>query len=130
MNTNNSKFLIALMQELMKNMNNWYGAENWDADLFGPYETTYKSATVSKLNEVFSNRLAILPLRWNQTPIQNVSRIQDSLEELADFYDLLGDESSKSTLVELLAYRLMGHKKVKLRSIRNPIGRKEGALRL
>lgn len=114
MNTNNSTFLIALMQELMKNMNNWYGRENWDSDLFGEYETNHKSAMVSKFNELFSSRLAILPVKWNQDVIQNVSRIQDSLEGLAYVYDLLADEPSKSILVKLLTYRLMGHKKVKL----------------
>ena len=114
MNSNNSPFLIALIQELMKNMSNWYGRENWDPDLFGAYETTYKSAMVSKFNALFSSRLAILPVTWNQDLIQNVSRIQDSIEGLAYVYDLLADESSKSTLVKLLTFRLMGHKKVKL----------------
>ncbi len=114
MNTNNSKFLIALIQELMRNMNNWYGSDNWDADLFGPYNTTYKSTMVTKFNELFPSRLAILPVNWDREVIQNVSMIQDSIEELGYVYDLLGDESSKSTLVQVLTYRLMGHKKVKL----------------
>lgn len=114
MNTNNSKFLIALIQELMKNMNNWYGRDNWDSELFGVYETHYKSRMVSKFNELFSSRVAILPVKWNRDVIQDVSRIQDSIEELAYVYDLLADEFSKSTLVALLTYRLMGHKKVKL----------------
>lgn len=95
-------------------MNNWYGSDNWDADLFGPYNTTYKSTMVTKFNELFPSRLAILPVNWDREVIQNVSMIQDSIEELGYVYDLLGDESSKSTLVQVLTYRLMGHKKVKL----------------
>lgn len=95
-------------------MNNWYGRENWDSDMFGEYETTYKRAAVSKFNELFPGRLVMLPLAENQDLIQNVSRIQNSMEGLAYLHDLLADESSKSTLVKLLAYRLMGHKKVKL----------------
>jgi FkbM family methyltransferase len=114
MSKNNSTFLIALIQELMKNMNNWYGAENWDSEFFGGYETTHKSAMVSKINELFSGSFSILPVTHDQDVIQNISRIQDSLEELAYVYDLLADESSKSTLVKVLTYRLMGHKKVKL----------------
>ncbi len=102
------------MQEVMKNMNNWYGTDNWDSELFGPYKTHYKSAMVSKLNELFSGKATILPVTWNRDVIENVSTIEGSIEELGSFYDLLADESSKSMLVQLLTYRLMGHKKVKL----------------
>jgi FkbM family methyltransferase len=69
---------------------------------------------VTKLNEFFSGRLAIVPLIISGHEIQSVSSIQDSLEELAWFYDLLADESSKSMLVKVLAYRLLGYRKVKL----------------
>ena len=100
------------MQELMASMNNLYGAENWDADRFGAYQTSLKRVLVSKLNKLLSGRLAIVPPDVSQ--IQCVSRIEDSLDDLAAIYELLADESSKSTMIKVLAYRLLGPQKVKL----------------
>jgi FkbM family methyltransferase len=114
MNPNESAFLIALIQELMASMNNWYGSENWDAERFGPYQSSFRSSIVTKLNEFFSGKIAIVPVHSSQYQIENLSGIQDKLEGLASFYDLLADEPSKSTLIKVLAYRLMGAKKVKL----------------
>jgi FkbM family methyltransferase len=114
MNTSNSPFLIALMQELMGSMNNWYGSENWDPERFGPYPSSFKSSLVSKFNELFGGTIAIVPVEMSRRQIQHVSRIRDSLDELTALYELLADKSSKQTLVEVLAYRLMGHNKVRL----------------
>jgi len=114
MNTSTSKFLVALMQELMASMNNSYGAENWDSARFGPYPSSFKSSAVTKFNKLFEGKVALVRVNTGQQQIQNLSRIQDSLEGLATFYELLADEYSKSTLVKVLAYRLMGYKKVKL----------------
>lgn len=115
MNPGESAFVIALMQELMTSMSNWYGPENWDAERFGPYQSSgFKSSMVTKFNELFSGKVAVLPVNTIQLQIQSLSRIEDSLEGLAAFYQLLADESSRSTLVRVLAYRLMGPKHVKL----------------
>ncbi len=114
MNTNSSRFLIALMQELMLSMNNWYGSENWDHERFGPYKSSFKRETVTRLNELFNGKLAIVPIDINRGLVQDLSGMESSLEGFASLYELLADESSKSTLVKVLAYRLMGHKHVKL----------------
>lgn len=114
MNTNSSRFLIALMQELMLSMNNWYGSENWDHERFGPYKSSFKRETVTRLNELFNGKLAIVPIDINRGLVQDLSGMESSLEGFASLYELLADESSKSMLVKVLAYRLMGHKHVKL----------------
>lgn len=114
MNTSRSRFLIALMQELMFSMNNWYGSENWDHERFGAYRSSFKRETITKLNEVFSGRIAIVPANINRGMVQELSSIESSLEGFASLYDLLADESSKLTLIKVLAYRVMGHKHVKL----------------
>ena len=95
MSVDRSSFSTALMHELQGNMDNSHGSENWDPDRFGMYQPPLSSAVVLKPDEV-------------------LSRIEDSIEELAVVYDLLADEASKLILVKVLAYRLMGPQKVKL----------------
>ena len=114
MDRSNSRFLIALMQELMTSMNNWYGSENWDYERFGTYKSSFKREAVTRLNELFSGRLAIVPTDINRVVVQNLAGLESSLDGFASLYDLLADENSKSTLVKVLAYRLMGDKHVKL----------------
>src|SRR5437867_10306597 len=97
MNTGDPAFLIAWMQELMASTNNWYGGENWDPERFGPYQSSFKHSVVSKFNELFSGKIAMVPMGYEQ--IKNVSRISDLLEGLTSLYGLLADDYSKQTLV-------------------------------
>ena len=114
MNTSRSEFMVALMQELVVNSNNWYGSENWDHERFGSYKGSFKGATLNKLNKLLSGKAAIVPVDADGYLIQSIGKIKNSLEGLAASYDLLADDYSKSTLVKVLAYRLMGPRKVKL----------------
>lgn len=112
MNTSDPAFLTAWLQELMASMNNWYGAENWDPERFGPYQSSFKHSVVSKFNELFSGKIAMVPVGYAQ--INGVSGIGDSLKGLTSLYGLLADDYSKQTLVKVLTYRVMGYQKVKL----------------
>lgn len=114
MTTSRSRFLIALMQELMSSMNNWYGSENWDHERFGTYRSSFKREAVTKLNELFKGKASIVPTNLDRTLIQELSSIENHLEGLASSYELLADEYSKQTLIKVLVYRLLGPKKVKL----------------
>jgi FkbM family methyltransferase len=114
MNSDRSAFLIALMQGLMSNMTNCYGSENWDPDRFGPHESTLKSSLVVKLNGLLRERVAIVPMNAAAQAIHNLGRIQKSLDGLASTYDLLADKYSKTMLVKVITFRLMGYRKVKL----------------
>jgi FkbM family methyltransferase len=98
----------------MASMNNWYGKENWDAERFGPHKSSWKAALVTKFNELFSWKVTLLPAGSRQQEIEKVSRLEGPLGGLTEVYELLEDESSKATLVKVLAYRIMGHEKVKL----------------
>jgi FkbM family methyltransferase len=80
-------FTERLVRELLESMANDYGEENWDAELLGPSS---------------SGREA------------NASKRARGVGRFSALYDSLGDEASKEVLVELLAYRLLGHTKVKL----------------
>ena len=102
------------MRELVSDATNWYGSDNWDADRFGPYRTSIKGEVARKINQKFSKRMAIVPLSINDSMTGNIDRLQNLLEGLNCVYDLLGDEHSKSILVKVWAFRLLGPDKVKL----------------
>lgn len=112
--TEKSSFTIALMRELMQGMTNLYGADNWDSERFGPHESSFKSFLINKLNELSPFKGLAIVRRDISDYLGNLSAIQSSIEELSSLYDLLADEASKSTLVKVVAYRIMGHTRVKL----------------
>jgi len=99
------------MQELIGDMPNWYGSENWEPELFGAPRTSPKSWLITKFNERFAGRIAIVPIESSIR--QNVFSVESLLTGLSDTYELSTDESSKAMLVKLLAYRIMGYRKVK-----------------
>jgi len=112
MSSNKTDFTIALMNELTSSMTNCYGSDNWDAERFGPYKSTLKSSLISKLNGLLAGSLAIVPLA--NAPNLDREKLDRSVEGWSDLYELLEDEHSKSTLVQLITYRLLGPRKVKL----------------
>lgn len=113
MSSSGSAFMIALMRELTSNMTNYYGSENWDSERFGPYKSSFKSSLLSKLNGLLAGRVAVVPV--NGAPfLDDWEKIKDSVEGLSSVYELLADEDSKSILVQLLTYRLLGPRKIKL----------------
>jgi FkbM family methyltransferase len=95
----------------MNSATNWHGSDNWDSLVFGPYQASLKDRLLTKLNESFLKGTVIVP-RHIDCEFQNIS--EGLLEELPSIYNLLADEFSKSTLVKLISYRILGHKKVRL----------------
>ena len=95
MTVRSSRFQAALTQELAASLTNSYGEDNWDPERFGPYQPVAPGFAPLDVDEVLS-------------PIAN------SLDALADVYELLGDEASQSLFVRVLAYRLLGPSKVKV----------------
>jgi FkbM family methyltransferase len=91
-----SEFRTILARILVAATHNSYGAENWDADRFGPYQPPARDFA-------------------GADPDQLVSPIAHAIDDLAWLYEVLGDDASRSLLVEVLAYRLMGPHNVKLR---------------
>ncbi|HET6977585.1 MAG TPA: FkbM family methyltransferase [Pyrinomonadaceae bacterium] len=112
MSSSRSAFMIALMNQLTSSMTNCYGADNWDSERFGPYKSTLKSSLISKLNGLLAGSLAIVPL--TNAPDLDWEKLDRAVEGLSALYELLEDEQSKSTLVQLITYRLLGARKVKL----------------
>ena len=56
-----SAFWVALTQELMRSLPNWYGAENWDAERFGAHRSSLRSHVISSLNGLLRGKIAIVP---------------------------------------------------------------------
>ncbi len=108
-----STFSIALMQELLRDIYNYYGSENWDFDRFGMLKQSFRENILSKINSRPIKRIAILPRNINiDDQIERIMR--DFGEGLSSLYDLLEDEYSKTMLVKVIAYRILGYRKVKL----------------
>jgi FkbM family methyltransferase len=91
-----SEFRQLLTRALIASTHNFHGPENWDPDRFGAYQAPARDVV-------------------DVDPEQLLSSIEHAIDGLSWVYDVLGDDASRSLLVEILAYRLMGPHKVKLR---------------
>jgi FkbM family methyltransferase len=109
-------FLMALTQELIKNLPNWYGPENWDSEVL-PYRESFKDRLFTQIrfiNQVlFRNSLLVKRTDFEQL-FESISTLEKSHVGLAAFHQLLQDDYSRSLLILLIAHRRMGYRKVKL----------------
>ena len=104
---------LSLVQKLIENLGNNH-LDNWDNFRYG--EESQKSKT-----KLFPGKLDILNSRgyfhFHQT--KEVFKYADSIlgefwGDLENTYQLLEDEISRGVYTELLAYKILGHTKVKL----------------
>lgn len=87
-----SSYKLSLIAEMLRNMPNFY-TNNWDPDRGIEPEFTFRSIFHPILSPLFLN-----------ADVQKISYL----------YNLLEDKESKQLLIKILAYRYMGHRKVKL----------------
>ena len=104
-------FASALLRELLANAYNYYGPENWDEDRFGRFREVPQRYVARRLNQALSNRRLSLTLRAEGHALQ---KIEGYLEPLEETYVLLDDAYSKSTLVKIVAFRVLGAQKMML----------------
>lgn len=100
-----NQFLSALLTELDKNLYN-YHLDNIDYDRFPQKRTTLRIYTSALLAQIgfFRKSLSLDPLsKWTA-----------HLEGLDYVYNRMADAPSKRKLLEIVAYRILGHHKVKL----------------
>lgn len=103
-----SNFHNELLSEVINNIGNDH-ADNRDEYRFGASEKTLKHQLVKRVLSARGQAL-IQP-----DSIKNCySNVEPYLERLNELYELLADEKSKQTLVKLIAYRILGERKVKL----------------
>lgn len=102
----NNNFTIALEEAIrLHQSNDW--SDNWDHRRFGPHQAAspfVRAKTIAKV--VF----AAVGLRRN--------KVLDSMlgheTDLQWLFDRLADNESRQTFIDVLAYRALGHRKVKL----------------
>ena len=96
-----SSFHEALCEKLDSSMTTLNGPENWDEEVLGERQGTGMQVLICDTDFSVSKY---------QTAIRNFS---GGLENL---FNMLSDDHSKNTLVEVIAYRILGHKHVRLSS--------------
>ncbi len=108
-----SEFYKSLLHKIMSSLPNDYD-DNYDAERFGaekqPDTLTGRLYNTSLISKRFYNKSNQISLFKNADNLVN----DPLFNQLEDLYDLLSDEQSKDLLVQLVAFRLLGHKKVKL----------------
>ena len=113
---NTDTFLASLLQEFVKNLPNWYGSENWDAEVL-PYRESFEDRIFTQLRFVnqalFKNSTLVKRTDLDRL-FESVLALEKSLVGLSAFYDLLQDDYSRSLLIRLIAHRNLGYRKVKL----------------
>jgi FkbM family methyltransferase len=114
-----AKFLPALAVELMDAMTHWYGSDNWDSERFGPFEASLKSSVVTKLNSWLARSGSVVPRLGRSERLVLETRMERMHDGFAEVYESLADDESKNTFVKVLAYRLLGFRRVKL-PLNNP----------
>jgi FkbM family methyltransferase len=103
-----SNFYNLLLSEVVKSLGNNYN-DNHDFHRFGKAKESLKHRLVE--SAVLSRGQNLIHI--NST-IGNYSELDPYLERLNWLYETLNDEKSKQTLVKLIAYRILGKKKVRL----------------
>jgi FkbM family methyltransferase len=109
-----SNFYIHLLKKIITSLNNDF-SDNYDELRFGPPDQneTFKRKIYKWL--VKSRFIPKVELEGllKETDIQ-LSNLDPYLEDLDAIYSLLSNQQSKDLLIDLMAYRVLGHKKVKL----------------
>ena len=113
-----SSFTAALVQELLKSLKNAYGEDNWDSFRFGPYPSSRGEMLVAYLNKFLARKKAALIPMNGDSYLSCFKSMEDMMDGFSATYSQLEDLPSKSLFIDILAYRILGCRKVKL-----PLGR-------
>lgn len=112
-----SSFKDALRVKINKSIPNDFGADNFDEYRFGKYVP--QVSHISSLQKVKNIVKKIIGYKSNPNyDIANLPLIKEYGDRLQYFYDRV-DSESKALIVELIAYKILGFRKVKL-SINTP----------
>lgn len=108
-----NNFIKEISAELVRSVNNNY-TDNYDHNRFGELQPAEKKASlkaklVKKLNQKgFYNDFS------NKNFARELEEGDFNFSVFAYLYDKLEDETSKKLLIRLIAYRLLGHTKVRM----------------
>lgn len=109
-------FLTRLTVELISNMFNDYQSDNYDYYRFG--EAGIHQKNDPSLKDVFKNFLKKKGYFYVHDVLTETSKkfvqFDEHISKFQSLYDLLEDESSKNLLIKVIAYHILGYKKLKL----------------
>jgi FkbM family methyltransferase len=114
-------FYTELIKELLANAKNDYSIkENYDLIRFGPPPTSqynirgWVKKAIAKIISAGGYRLTALNNGINGLELTKLGTIDEYLDGFNDLYKVLEDDHSKRLLVKIIAYRVLGFRKVKL----------------
>ena len=109
-------FFALLRNTIEQQLGNRFGSDNWDDLRFGPYVPNYAFAAmpsaIKPLLPGSNDPLQVSPLPNDQDELR--APFGQHAEGLARTYSLLGDAFSRTALLQLMSYRFLGHRHVKL----------------
>jgi FkbM family methyltransferase len=114
--TKETVFYKALTKTLMDNLVNFHGADNWGITRFGKRRfgrQAFVEGVLLRLNR-FLRRHGYCVTPADQSFSTFDSMVTSCGQGLSETYSMLADEYSRSALTEVLAYRLLGYRHVKL----------------
>ncbi|PWL27232.1 FkbM family methyltransferase [uncultured Roseivirga sp.] len=112
----NNSFTERLTEVLLSSLYNNF-TDNFDQRRYGPLKTTVSPLKQGFVN-YFLNKKFISGYDVKNLLRKNNEIIAKYGDRLSRVYDLLSDDDSKQELLDLVAFRILGHKKIKLKARR------------
>jgi len=107
-------FLTAYIHEIISNIPNNY-EDNYDFDRFGPQPSEKRRLSwENPLKNYLRSKGYINANQWSDGIMKAVQVVDLNLTRFVWLYNILADDESKEILVKILAFRVLGHRKVKL----------------
>lgn len=101
-------FITRLFNEIVENLRNDY-SDNYDIDRFGK-EPKKKMSLKTRLFSVIKKKKYVI----DDDQIKRFQGLDKYYDRMEQVYGFLNDDESKKIYVKLIAYRILGHRKVKL----------------
>src|SRR5579862_6982683 len=101
-------FIDESLKEIFSNISNNY-KDNWDYLRFGEKDPTERNSIRGKIQKVINKKGY-----YHSTTIEHLITHSLQINKFEYLYNNLLFESDKKLLLKVLAYRILGHKKVKL----------------
>ncbi|WP_452231460.1 FkbM family methyltransferase [Lacinutrix sp. MEBiC02595] len=105
-------FRKALDKKIIESLSNNFGVENYDAHRFGEYKKEAKSTLTKKLKKLIKNILNYHP-EYKQYLEKGRELVNPFIKEFENTWNNISN-LDRDLLIDLLAYRVLGSKKVKL----------------
>jgi len=109
-----STFLSAYLGEVVSNLSNWH-KDNYDFYRFGPQpQEQIKRSWKAPIIDYLRRKGYVNSRQWSDWVMAAVRLVETHLTRFEWLYNKLADDESRHILVKVLAFRALGHRKVKL----------------